>query len=208
MSDEEFYKQLVEQPADKTAESYDRWAATYDQELASWGYRTPGRCAEALAGLDAARDKPIIDLGCGTGLSGLALRAAGFQVIDGVDFSEGMLEKARAHGCYRDLFQADLRRPLFDQMPRPDPPYAHAVAAGVLHTNHAPATAILDIISWLPRGGLLAFSLNDVTLRDHSYEGRVNEVVDAGAAEIAFKDYGEHLPGHDIKAMVYALRKH
>ncbi len=61
---------------DETRALYDDWAASYDAEIAENGYATPRRCAEALAGFATDPSLPVLDFGCGTGLSGLALRAA------------------------------------------------------------------------------------------------------------------------------------
>lgn len=194
--------------ADETIGFYDDWAKSYDAEIGENGYRTPGRCAEALAALDPGLASPVIDLGCGTGLGGLALRKAGFATVDGVDFSEGMLAEAKTLGCYRHLWRADLAQPLFEQIPEPETPYAHAFAAGVLNPGHAPASAILPIIEMLPSGGIFVFSLNDHALADATYEARINDVVDGGWASVAFKEYGEHLPGAGLKAMVYALKRY
>ena len=49
----------------------------------------------------------ILDIGCGTGLVGAALRDLAGR-LDGVDLSPAMLEKAKAKGVYDELFQGDL----------------------------------------------------------------------------------------------------
>ena len=49
----------------------------------------------------------MIDLGCGTGLVGVALAAAGAE-ITGVDLSPRMLEIAAARGAYARLEQGEL----------------------------------------------------------------------------------------------------
>ena len=82
--------------AASTRALYDDWAASYEAEVAENGYATPARCAEALKGQTADMSAPILDFGCGTGLSGLALKLAGFETIDGVDLSAEMLEGARS----------------------------------------------------------------------------------------------------------------
>lgn len=74
---------------------YDAWADSYDAEIAENGYATPARCAAALAATGLGRSAAILDLGCGTGLSGVALAAEGFTVIDGTDLSPGMLKRPR-----------------------------------------------------------------------------------------------------------------
>ena len=70
--------------AASTRTLYDDWSASYDAEVSENGYATPKRCAEALASFTQDMSAPILDFGCGTGLSGLALKLAGFEVIDGV----------------------------------------------------------------------------------------------------------------------------
>jgi len=52
---------------------------------------------------------PIVDLGCGAGAVGAALRARFAQArIAGVDGSPAMLERARAAGAYDSLIHADI----------------------------------------------------------------------------------------------------
>ena len=68
--------------------------------------------AEAvIARLPEASD--VLDVGCGTGLVGRALRARGYAGrIAGVDLSQASLEIAREGGAYDSLEQADLQQPL------------------------------------------------------------------------------------------------
>lgn len=77
---------------------------------------------------------PILDLGCGPGLSGEALQRVGFKEIDGCDFSESMFALARKKDCYRELFRVDLAQ-LYSILERG---YRHAVLAGVLHHTCVP----------------------------------------------------------------------
>lgn len=193
----------VETP-EQTKAFYDGWAATYEAEIKANGYATPTRCAEALAALVPDKTVAVLDLGCGTGLSGEALRAGGFSTIDGTDFSEEMLAHAeRKPGLYRALTRGDLTRPL----PAEPGQYEHIAAIGVFSPSHAPAAMIDRVLEVLPTGGLFVFSLNDHTLEDPSFEARVAAVAAAGIAEVVYREYGEHLPGHGLKALIYVLRK-
>ena len=67
----------------QTKSFYKDWSSTYDRELFENGYITPIRCANALASMQINKQDPIIDIGCGTGLSGKAFRDKGFTKIDG-----------------------------------------------------------------------------------------------------------------------------
>ena len=182
---------------------YDRWAGSYDDDLTEQGYATPRRAAAALAAQDVPRDAPVLDFGCGTGLSGAALRDEGFAVIDGWDVSQGMLDLAAEKGCYRALTQIDPDAP----PPAAEGDYAAVVAAGVISVGAAPPETFDAIMALLGPGGVFVFSFNDHTLEDSRYESRLMEWIDCGSAELLSREHGAHLPGLDLGSTVYALRK-
>jgi predicted TPR repeat methyltransferase len=182
---------------------YDRWAPRYDADLALAGYATPARVAAALVAAGADLAAPVLDFGCGTGLSGAALREAGFAAVDGWDVSAGMVEAAGAKNLYRALAVVDPAGP-----PPAEPgAYAAIAAAGAFGPGHAPPEAIDALLRLLPPGGLMAFNLNDRTLAEPGWTGRINEWVDCGGAEVVLKEHGAHLPGAGVGATVYVLRR-
>lgn len=178
---------------------YDDWAGSYDAELTENGYATPARIARAMRMTGCA--EPVLDLGCGTGLSGVAMRAEGFQVIDGTDLSPGMLEQARAKEIYRDLWVTDAEAPL------PAGRYATLAAVGVVSPG-AGGPELLDVMAAaLPRGGHMAFSFNDHALADRTYTARLNEQVDCGALRLLLAEHGDHIPEIGVKSTIYVLEK-
>ncbi|MEX0348490.1 MAG: class I SAM-dependent methyltransferase [Paracoccaceae bacterium] len=189
--------------AEETLDHYDRWAASYEAEVGENGYATPGRVADALWSKMPEPQTPILDFGCGTGLSGLALRRAGFDIIDGMDPSPEMLEGARAKSAYRALDVLDID----DPTPVAKGAYGAITAIGVLGTGAAPPATFDLLIGALDRGGMLAFSYNDHALADRGFTGKLNEWVDCGAARLLFREYGPHLPGLNMGADVYVLEK-
>lgn len=181
---------------------YDAWAESYDAEIAENGYATPARCAAALAATGLAKSAAILDLGCGTGLSGAALSAEGFTVIDGTDLSPGMLAKAEARGLYRQLFagHSDGRLPLG--------PYQAICAIGVISPGAAPISMLSSALDLLPPGAPLVMSLNDHGLADASYTEGIAAIVSAGTVRLTFQEYGEHLPGINLNSTVYTFEKY
>jgi len=92
---------------------YDALADRYDSTLEEWGYDAPVRVAELLLTELGTRTGSVLDAGCGTGLGGLALQAAGFTgSITGIDLSGASLASAAARQLYDDLSIADLQQPL------------------------------------------------------------------------------------------------
>ena len=182
---------------------YDAWAATYDTEIAENGYATPGRMAAALFKHVPDPDTPILDFGCGTGLSGLALKLAGFSTVDGMDPSPEMIDLAGKKGAYRALSMLDIN----DEAPVPVGAYRVIAAIGVIGTGAAPAITFDRLMRALPKRGILGLSLNDHALADPAYEGAMNQWLDCGAACLLFKKYGAHLPGLNLKSNVYIIEK-
>jgi predicted TPR repeat methyltransferase len=186
-----------------TAALYRDWAASYDDEITRAGYATPARCAAALARHVDDPTAPLLDIGCGTGLSGLALGAARFTTIDGTDFSAEMLARAEGRGVYRRLFRGDLADPL----PVGPDVYANAAAVGVVSPGHAPPETIDAVLALLPRGGCLVLSLNDHALAEPAFPSKIERLVAAGSARLIFQEHGPHLPGIGLEATVYVLEK-
>ena len=188
--------------AASTRKLYDDWAASYEAEVGTNGYATPGRCAEALARYTRDINAPVLDFGCGTGLSGLALRAAGFTTLDGVDLSADMLEHARDKGVYRNLTQIEAGADLVAPQD-----YGAIAAIGVIGAGAAPISVFDQIMQGLRKDGLFVFSFNDHALDDPQNIARVREWTDCGAATMLFREHGDHLPGIDLGSCVFVLRK-
>lgn len=96
----------------EVADRYDAWAQTYDRDLVAWSYQAPAMVADTVVTANADATS-VLDLGCGTGLVGEALRARGFTGrIVGRDISPASLDIARQGGAYESLEQADLQQRL------------------------------------------------------------------------------------------------
>ncbi|WP_162925315.1 class I SAM-dependent DNA methyltransferase [Aurantiacibacter odishensis] len=170
-------------------EIYDEWAEHYDDDVVGNGYLTPSRLAKTLARFVPDRDTPILDYGCGTGLSGQALADAGFTTIDGADLSEGMLKRARETNVYRKLQHVDPDNSLNAQLGE----YPVFTAVGVISKGAAPPFVYDDLLGLMQPGALLAFSLNDLSLEDPDYSSLVPGSVEAGKVKILCEEYGPHL---------------
>jgi len=89
------------------ARLFDDYAAQFDAHLTDGlGYRGPELIVAALDRLEARRYLRCIDLGCGTGLAGIALRGR-VDTLIGVDLSAAMIAKARETRLYDELTVGD-----------------------------------------------------------------------------------------------------
>jgi predicted TPR repeat methyltransferase len=150
---------------DSSRALYARWAATYDSGFI---VESQYRYHEQVAAVFAAHclavvgvDEAVVDIGCGTGLGGAALRCHGAATIDGIDISPEMLQQAamKLHGgkpVYRTLVEADLTRPLAVA----DGSYAGALSVGTFTHGHVGPEALAGVLRIIRPGGRAAFGIN------------------------------------------------
>lgn len=137
--------------------AYAEWAATYDSETASLGYLLPFLITAWVARHVPASEGPLLDAGCGTGLSGPQLKALGYSNIAGLDLSADMLKIAGNRQSYSDLKQAMLGGPL----PWPDGHFRAFFSTGVFTMGHAPASGLFELVRITRKGGHAIFTVRD-----------------------------------------------
>jgi predicted TPR repeat methyltransferase len=136
--------------------AFDRFGPEYHEAILATG--VPAGAAAAMRPHLAANAQGI-DLGCGSGVLGLALREAGLRPpLDGLDLSPGMLDLARATGCYRDLWQANVLAP-----PAPGvaagAPYDFVVTVGLIGDYVPYYIGLPSAVSLLRAQGVLGFAV-------------------------------------------------
>lgn len=97
-------------PEEYVSKLFDDGADRFDSLLVDeLDYRTPALLRNLLDRHLARTDYRVLDLGCGTGLSGKAIMDVAATLV-GVDISAGMLDKARNKGIYSELRQEEILR--------------------------------------------------------------------------------------------------
>ena len=97
-------------PKEYVQNLFDSYADKFDDSLVKkLGYNLPFQIKELALKADLSRTKfkKVIDLGCGTGLSGKELRDISNN-LTGVDLSENMVAKARELDVYDSLIVGDI----------------------------------------------------------------------------------------------------
>jgi predicted TPR repeat methyltransferase len=181
---------------------YSDWAETYDHELLENGYETPMRVARALSAF-LPLNSLILDFGCGTGLSGKALKNINFTNVHGTEINQNMLDKAELTSVYQSLILGSQSNPFDFEKGK----YQAITAVGVISSGAGPAKLIRSALNALNSDGLFALSLNDAALADPEYTGEIQYAIDQGIATLLSEEYGPYMSTKGIGATVYVLKR-
>lgn len=164
---------------------YARWASTYDETFIERnGYIYPENVVGAFLDAGGSAGGAILDVGCGTGVVGVALGDVGEAIVDGIDISPEMLDVARekrtVHGgpAYRNLIEADLTKTI----PIGDDLYAGIISVGTFTHGHLGPDALDELVRVASPTAVCAIGINaqhyaelgfDRWFASRSTEGRV-----------------------------------
>lgn len=153
----------VETP-DDNRNLYQRWASTYDADfIEATGYVYHENVAHAFIDAGGGAGGAIADIGCGTGVIGVALGDMGEFVVDGLDISTEMLtvaeSKMTVHGrpAYRALIEADLTT----RVPVEDDTYMGIVSSGTFTHGHLGPEALGEVIRIASPAAVCAIGINE-----------------------------------------------
>ena len=192
--------------AEDLTESYDDWAAHYDEDLLSYGYRLPAVATGLFGRYVQPRAGPVLDAGCGTGLIGETLSLLGYGEMTGIDLSEGMLAAARAKRVYKELARMKLGGPL----DLPSDHFGATLAIGVLTVGHAGPEAFDELIRVTRPGAPLVFSIRVDGGSGSGFLERMAALADDGAwAEVERTSEFQSMPRAEpgVHHRVFVTRK-
>jgi predicted TPR repeat methyltransferase len=150
------------------ASLYDKWAASYDAEMADAGYRHPSIALALLARHVPKNTAPLLDAGAGTGLIGQWLQIVGYPEVEALDISVGMLAVAKAKNCYSAFHVLGLGGPL----PFADGQFQGIVSAGVFTSGHVGAEGLGELVRSCAKGGMIVLTVKG-TLWDDGFADHV-----------------------------------
>ena len=146
----------------------------------------------------------VLDAGCGTGLTGVALASKGATAIDGIDLSPGMLRAANKTGAYRNLVPANLLQPL--QLPSER--YDVVTCVGTFTTGHVgPVPAFVELLRVMRPGGLFVATVLDNIWVSDGFEAEVERLGSTSAVKIISTEIKDYRLADQAKARVVVLEK-
>ena len=150
------------QSSAELAAVYDRWSESYDEYMDGVGYRHPAVCVALLARHVPPGKVRVLDAGVGTGIVGELLAIVGYHAIDGIDISQGMLDKAAGKGLYADLRVADINEPL--ALVRDS--YRAVISSGVFTTGHVGSQGLGQLLAVCETGGHVVITVKTGVWQD------------------------------------------
>jgi predicted TPR repeat methyltransferase len=160
------------QTAADNIEYYKDFATQYDDGFANaLGYNTPTALADTFHKLATDTDRPIADIGCGTGLVAQALDLPA-NAIDGYDISPEMLDKARAKNLYRALYRANLKKSLTEY----PTDYGALISAGTFTMGHLGPKDLGNLLSLLRKGGLVCITVSAKHFQAQGFAGFLDKL--------------------------------
>lgn len=166
---------------EELSERYDKWAATYEEDLdREFGWYGPMHAVNAALKY-IPKDARILDAGAGTGLVGVLLDENGYDEIVGMDMSQGMLDEAEKKGVYDDLHQMVMGEPLDYETNSFDA----TMSIGVLTVSHAPVESLDELIRVTKPGGHIIYTLRPDLYEEGAFKAKHAELESEGKWKLA-----------------------
>jgi len=198
---------LLETPVDNI-NYYSKLADTYDKDFAQGlGYVLPEAVAEIFRSRMKPADTPIVDIGCGTGLLGIALDSNDL-VIDGIDISDAMLAHSQKTGVYRDLQTIDLT----GDIAKINNSYGAVLSSGTFTHGHLGPDVLVRLLDIAKPDGLFVIAINQTHYETKGFDAVVQmlidnrHIVELESEQVGIYNHAGHTHSAD-KGLVVSFRK-
>eukprot|EP00092_Neocalanus_flemingeri_P029944 GFUD01032510.1.p1 GENE.GFUD01032510.1~~GFUD01032510.1.p1 ORF type:complete len:436 (+),score=117.78 GFUD01032510.1:141-1448(+) len=189
---------------------YDDWCNKYDTDLMIQGnYTGHTKCVEAFVKLGLNRNVQILDLAAGTGLLGAEIGKHGYEFVDGLDASPGMLGQARNQTIYRDYIISLVDG--LGSIPVNDETYDVVMSSNGFAPGQIYPTAIPEILRVMRPGGYLLWTMREGFQQNSQkfalFDAEIKNLENTGCAElvvgpVVFENFVLNHPGK-----FYMMRK-
>ena len=152
---------------------YQGWADNnkYNKDMVDWNYTAPQEVVSILKKYALNKNFKILDAGCGTGLVGIELKKYGYLNIEGVDFSQSMLDLV-PQDIYRAIEKIDLNKSLKFK----DDMYDIVMCVGTFTYGHVKPKALDELIRIIKNRGLICFTINEGIYEEYGFDKKIKEL--------------------------------
>jgi len=143
----------------------------YNQDMINWKYTAPQETVLVLKKYAFNKNYKILDAGCGTGLVGIELKKYGYSNIEGIDFSQSMLDLV-PRNIYQKIEKIDLNKPLKFK----NNIYDVVMCVGTFTYGHVKPHALDEIIRITKNKGLVCFTINEGIYEEYGFDKKIKEL--------------------------------
>ena len=143
----------------------------YNKDMVDWNYTAPQETVSVLRKYALKKNSRILDAGCGTGLVGIELKKYGYSNIEGVDFSQSMLDLV-PQNIYQKIEKIDLNKPLKFKHNI----YDVVMCVGTFTYGHVKPHALDEIIRITKNKGLVCFTINEGIYEEYGFDKKIKEL--------------------------------
>ena len=139
--------------------------------MVDWNYTAPKETVSILKKYVFNKNSKILDAGCGTGLVGIELKKYGYSNIEGVDFSQNMLDLV-PQGIYKKTEKVDLNKPLKFKTNM----YDVIMCVGTFTYGHVKPQALDELIRITKNNGFICFTINEGIYEECGFDNKIKEL--------------------------------
>jgi len=143
----------------------------YNKDMVDWNYTAPQETVSVLRKYALDKNSKILDAGCGTGLVGIELKKYDYSNIEGVDFSQSMLDLV-PQNIYKKIEKIDLNKPLKFK----NNIYDVVMCVGTFTYGHVKPHALDEIIRITKNKGLICFTINEGIYEEYGFDKKITEL--------------------------------
>ena len=176
---------------------YRDWTASnkYNQDMIDMNYTAPKETVSVLVKYNLQKYLKILDAGCGTGLVGIELKKHNYSNIDGVDFSQNMLDLV-PKDIYKNLSKFDLNKPLKYK----NNTYDVVICVGTFTYGHVKAHALDEFIRIIKKKGLICFTINEGIYEKYGFDKKIKELTDNKSLDVKEFFKSDYITTKDVNA--------
>ena len=140
----------------------------YNKDMVDWNYIAPQETVLILKKYAFNKNYKILDAGCGTGLVGIELKKYGYSNIEGVDFSQSMLDLV-PQDVYKKIEKVDLNKHLKFK----NNTYDVIMCVGTFTYGHVKPHALDELIRITKNKGFICFTINEGIYEEYGFDNKI-----------------------------------
>ena len=176
---------------------YQNWTNNnqYNKDMVDWNYTAPKETVSILKKYVFNKNSKILDAGCGTGLVGIELKKYGYSNIEGVDFSQNMLDLV-PQSIYKKIEKIDLNKALKFK----DNIYDAIMCVGTFTYGHVKPQALDELIRITKNKGFICFTINEGIYEEYAFDTKIKELSNNKSWDVKEFFKSEYITTKDVDA--------